>query len=191
VDARLEQGNRLRAERDYPGAIREYSRVIENDPDRLEAYIARGWSRLCAGDPAAETDARAYLDRQGWRDRLSLYMAILGYFGAIQSGKEAQAPTFLDEAIAATTHESWPLPLLRYLRHDMNTETLLKTASTETERTEAHAFAALEFLRRGDRKQAHEHLSWVRDQGAAKSIATDLARATLERMYGSPSSTAR
>ena len=109
-------------------------------------------------------------------------MAVLGYFGAIQSGREATGRTFLDEAIATTTHETWPLPLLRYLRHDMNTESLLKTARTETEQTEAHTFVALEFLRRGDRKKAREHLNWVRDHGVAKSIAADLARATLERL---------
>ncbi len=182
LDGRLEQGNIRRSRGDWQGAILEYNRVIELDPDRVDAYVARGWSRLCAGDAGAEADARAYLNRKGWRDRLSLYMAILGYCGAIQSGKESQASTFLDEAIATTTHVTWPLPLVRYLRHDMNTEALLKRASTETEQTEAHTFAALEFLRRGDRKKAREHLNWVRDHGAAKSIATDLARATLERL---------
>ena len=172
----------LRARGDWHGAILEYDQVIKLDPDRVDVHVARGWSRLCAGDAGAETDARAYLNRKGWRDRLSLYMAILGYFGAIQSGKEAHASTFLDEAIATTTHETWPLPLVHYLRRDMNTESLLKRAGSETEQTEAHTFAALEFLRRGDRKKAREHLNWVRDHGAAKSIATDLAKATLERV---------
>ena len=182
LDGRLEHGNLLRARGDWQGAILEYNRVIELDPNRAEVYLARGWSRLCAGDAGADADARAYLDRKGWRDRLSLYMAVLGYFGAIQSGRDAQAPIFLDQAIATTTHETWPLPLIHYLRHDMNTEALLKRASSETEQTEAHAFVALELLRRGDRKKAREHLNWVRDHGAAKSIATDLAKAALERL---------
>lgn len=182
LDNRLEQGNLLRARGDWRGAIAEYDRVIELDPNRAEVYLARGWSRLCAGAAGADADARAYLDRKGWRDRLSLYMAVLGYFGSIQSGRDTRASTFLDEAIATTTHETWPLPLVRYLRHDINTESLLKTASSETERTEAHTFAALELLRRGDRMKAREHLNWVRDHGAPKSIASDLARATLERI---------
>ena len=88
LDGRLEQGNTLRARGDWKGAIVEYDRVIELDPDRAEVYVARGWSRLCAGTSGAEADARAYLDRKGWRDRLSLYMALLGYFGSIQSGQE-------------------------------------------------------------------------------------------------------
>ncbi|MGC8638586.1 MAG: tetratricopeptide repeat protein [Isosphaeraceae bacterium] len=187
LNGRLEQGNLLRYRGDWRGAILEYNRVLELDPGRVDVYVARGWSKLCAGDAGAEADARAYLSRKGWRDRLSLYMAILGYFGAIQSGKESQASIFLDEAIATTIHETWPSPLVRYLRHDMNTDALLKRASSQTEQTEAHTFAALEWLRRGDRKKAREHLNWVRDHGAAKSIATDLARATLERLDHPPS----
>ena len=40
----------------------------------------------------------------------------------------------------------------------------------------------LELLQRGDLKKAREHLTWVREKGASRSIATDLAKATLERL---------
>jgi hypothetical protein len=59
---------------------------------------------------------------------------------------------------------------------------LLKAAGNDTQKTEAHTFLGLELLNCGDLKQAREHLTWVRDRGASRSIATDLAKATLERI---------
>lgn len=178
----LERGNALRARSDWPGAIEEFSRVIELDRSRAEAHVARGWARLCAGLPGAENDARAFLDLKGWRDRLSPYMALLGALGARRARNDVRAQTFLDEAVAQTAPGTWPLPLLRYLRHDLTTQALLDAATSDTQRTEAHAFAALELLARGDRKAARDHLEWVRDHGTRRSIAADLARATLDRI---------
>jgi tetratricopeptide (TPR) repeat protein len=182
VEAHLEQGSALRSRGDWRGAILEFSRAIEKDPSRADAYVARGWARLCAGDAGAQTDARMYVNQKGWRDRLSPYMAILGFLGSRQAGKESDAQVFLDEAIASAAHEAWPLPVLRYLRHELSTQTLLEAAASETQQTEAHTFVALELLHRGDRKKAREHLNWVRESGAMRSIATDLAKATLARL---------
>lgn len=182
LDEHLERGNALRSRGDWGGAILEFNRVIEKDPSRADAYVARGWARLCAGDAGCEDDARSYLNLKGWRDRLSRYMALLGVFGARQAGKDDDARTLLDEAIASSAQGVWPLPVLRYLRHDANTASVLEAAATETQKTEAHTFVALELLHRGDRKGAREHLNWVRDHGTPRSIAADLAGATRERL---------
>jgi len=177
-----EQGNALRARGDWRGAIAQFDRVIERDPDRAEAYVARGWARLCAGDAGAETDARCYLNLKGWRDRLSAYMALLGFLGSRRDGKENDARMFLDEAMSSSAQTTWPVPVLRFLRHDITANALLEAAASDTQKTEAHAFLALELLQRGDLEKAREHLNWVRDQGASRSIATDLAKSTLERL---------
>ena len=182
LDRLLERGNTLRARGDWGGAILEYNRVIEKDSTRADAYVARGWARLCAGDATCEADARSYLGLKGWRDRLSPYMALLGVLGARQAGRDDAAGTLLDEAIANATPGAWPLPVLRYLRHDFSTASFLEYAVTETQKTEAHTFVALELLHRGNRKGAKEHLNWVRDHGSPRSIAADLASATRERL---------
>ena len=182
LDQHLERGNALRSRGDWGGAILEFNRVIEKDPNRADAYVARGWARLCAGDRGCEADARSYLNLKGWRDRFSPYMALLGVLGARQAGKNDEAQTLLDEAIANSAPGAWPLPVLRYLRHDLNTASLLQAATTDTQKTEAHTFVALELLHRGDRKAAREHLIWVRDHETSRSIAADLASATRERL---------
>jgi tetratricopeptide (TPR) repeat protein len=182
LEARYESGNAKRARRDWQGAIAEYDRILAADPNRAEAYLARGWARLCGGDPGAEHDARAYLKLRGYRDRTSSYMVLLGYLAARRAGKEEDAQAFLDEAKDQISGDAWPQPVLRLFRREISPRSLLGAAKTETQETEAHTFLALDMLNLGDRRGAIEHLVWVRDHGVSRSIATDVARATLERI---------
>ena len=114
LELHLEQGNALRSQGDWKGAIAEFDRVIERDPQRAEAYVARGWARFCAGEAGAQTDARSFLNLKGWRDRLSPYMALLGFLGSRRDGKENDARTFLDEAISSSAQTTWPVPVLAF-----------------------------------------------------------------------------
>ena len=61
------------------GRSLNFTQVIALEPNRSDAYVARGWSRLCAGLPGGENDARAYLQTEGYRTRVSPYMTFLGY----------------------------------------------------------------------------------------------------------------
>ncbi|MFO0887883.1 MAG: tetratricopeptide repeat protein [Isosphaeraceae bacterium] len=182
LELHLERANTMRSRSDWSGAVEEYTEALRLDPRHAEAIVARGWARLCAGSPGAEADARAYLDLKGWKERLSPYMALLGVVAARRAGNDLQAQTLLDEAIAQTPPGAWPSPLLRYMRHDIPTRALLEAATNPTQKAEVHTFAALELLDRGDTRAALQHLRWVRDQGNRRSIAADLARATLERL---------
>jgi tetratricopeptide (TPR) repeat protein len=182
LDTRYESGNAKRARGDWQGSIAEFDRVIAADPNRAEAYLARGWARFCAGEPGAEHDARAYLKLKGYRERTASYMVLLGYLSTKRAGKEVDAQAFLDEARAEIRGDAWPQPVLGLFRRELSPDSLLKAAKTETQETEAHTFLALDMLNLGNRKGAIEHLIWVRDHGVSKSIATDAARATLERI---------
>ena len=55
LELSMQRGSALRQRGDWPGAIAEFSSVIERDPDRVDAYVARGWARLCAGEGALRT----------------------------------------------------------------------------------------------------------------------------------------
>lgn len=182
LDARYESGNAKRERGDWRGAIAEFDRVISADPNRAEAYLARGWAKFCGGEAGAEHDARAYLKLKGYRDRTSSYMVLLGYVSAKRAGKEEDAQAFLDEAKPEVRSDAWPQPILRLFRREISPTSLLNAAKNETQETEAHTFLALDMLNLGNRKGAIEHLIWVRDHGVSRSIATDVARATLERI---------
>jgi tetratricopeptide (TPR) repeat protein len=175
-------GNSRRSSGDWSGAIAEYSRAIEADPKNAEALAFRGWSRACAGEPGAESDARAWLDLNGWRDPFAPYMALLGVVAARQAGRAPAASDFLDEALANTHPPAWPAPLFRYLKRTTPSTDLLSAADSPDKQTEAHTVIALDLLHRGEPGAAVEHLRWVRDHGLDRSIAKDLALETLRRL---------
>ncbi len=177
-----------RQEGDWRGALTDYDRAVAIDPKRADLYVARGWSRLCAGAEWADNDARAYLALRGWHEPLSPYMALLAILGARGTPREAQARRLVDEALANLRGRTWPVPILRYFRGDLDEAGLLRAAGGDKFQTEAHAFLGLDRLQAGDRTAALSHLQWAREHGAPGSIATDVARAALGRIETRPES---
>ena len=180
--ADFERANSRRSTGDWPGAIAAYTETLRGDPNHADAYSLRGWSRLCAGEPGAEDDARAALDRKGWRDPFAPYLALLGIFAARAAGHEEAASVFLQEALANTRPPTWPSPLFRYLRRTISSTALLADADDPNKATEARAVIGQDLFLRGERGAAAEHLRWVAEQGADGSIARDLAKETLRRI---------
>lgn len=170
---------------DWRGAVADLDQAIAAEPKRADLYIARGWSRLCADLDGAEIDARAYLNLKGWGDPAAGYMAILGTLAHRRAGRDtdAYAYAFLEEALAKLPHQdAWPKPALLFLNGDLAGEALIERAGNHVQRAEARAFLALDLLRQNKTKEAREHLEWVRDHATDRSIAADLARATLSRV---------
>jgi tetratricopeptide (TPR) repeat protein len=177
-----DRGNSLRASGDWSGAEAEFTRAVELDPKQGEAYALRGWSRLCAGDaPGAEADARAWLGLKGWRDGFAPYMALLGTLAAREGGRAMAAEAFLDEALANTHPETWPAPILRYLKGTLTAESLLSASDDTKKLTESRAVIGADLLARGRPATAAVHLKWAAERGVERSIARDLARASLLR----------
>ena len=179
----LQEGRSLQAAGDWPAAVSAFDQAVAADPRRAETYIARGWSRLCADVDGAEVDARAYLNLQGWGDPASPYMAMLGVLAERRAGRDPAAYAFLEEALAKLPRrDEWPRPALLHLNGDLADAALLEAAANDVQRTEAHTLVALALLRRGKSGEAREHLSWVGSHAVDRSVAADLARATLARL---------
>ena len=109
-------------------------------------------------------------------------MALLAILGARGTPRETAARRLLDEALVNLNGRSWPVPILRYFRGDLEQATLLRDADGARQQTEAHAFLGLDRLQAGDRTAALAHLQWAREHGAPGSIAADVARAALGRI---------
>jgi tetratricopeptide (TPR) repeat protein len=181
-----ERANARRESGDWLGALADYDRAVAIDPKRAETYAARGWARLAAGFEWADNDARAYLALRGWNDGLSPYMALLAVLGARGTAREPAARRLLDEAVANLPRQAWPLPILRYFQGELTEAALLQAAAGIRQQTEAHAFLGLHRLQAGSRPASLTHLQWVCDHGSPGSIATDVARATLNRVASIP-----
>ena len=109
-------------------------------------------------------------------------MAILAALGARGTSREVEARRLLDEAVANRPRRTWPGPLLRYFRREIDENALLRTAAGSRQIAEAHAFIGLDRLQSGDRSTARPHLEYARDHGAPGSIAADVARAAINRI---------
>ena len=183
VDAFLERGRARQAEGDWTGAIAEYDRAVSADPRRADVYIARGWSRLCADVDGAEIDAHAYLNLKGWGDPASSYMALLGALGARRAGRDPEAYKFLEDALSKLPRQdAWPKAALLYLNGDLSDRDFLAKAGNDVQKAEVHTILALDLIRNGKPDDARVHLEWVADHAVDRSIAADLARATLARL---------
>jgi tetratricopeptide (TPR) repeat protein len=177
-----DRANARREGGDWAGALADYDRAISLQPRRADLYVARGWARLGSGAEWADNDARAYLALKGWRDPFSPYMAILAVLGARGTPREAEARRLLDEAIANSPRRAWPIPVVHYLRGDIDETALLRAADGVRQQAEAHAFIGLDRLQSGDRDRALPDLQYARDHGRSGGIAADVARAVIDRI---------
>ena len=172
----------LRARGDWSGAVASYGKALEADPDNFESLAFRGWSRLIAGESGAADDARLWLDRKGWRDPFAPYMALLGVLAARGENHPDIAEIFLDEALANTRPPAWPAPVFRYLKHTIPAADLVSSADTPDHQAEAHVVIGLDLYLGRQPLAATDPLRRAAAQGSERSIARDLARATLARI---------
>lgn len=180
-----ERGNIRRASGDWSGAVEEYTRALAADPRSADALALRGWARLCASETGADADARAWFTRSTWRHPLAPSVALMGVLAARRDGRDEAASVFLDEALANLRPDVWPAPVFRYLKGQSSIEDLLAAAGPGG-KTLAHAVIGFDLRLRGYRDAAIGHLEQARDDQADRTIARDLAIATLGQFAARP-----
>jgi tetratricopeptide (TPR) repeat protein len=181
VSSHYQLANASRERGDWLIALKEYDRVLATKPDQTDAYVARGWTRLCAGAEGAADDAHAYCTRKGWGDPFTPYMAVLEALALSSPASHFARRKALNDSIGHLNARAWPTPVLHYLRGDLNEMTLLRDAIGPRQQSEAHAFLGIERMRSGETAQGTFHLRKAIELGSAGSIATDISRAMLDR----------
>ncbi len=119
--------------------------------------------------------AHAYVDLRSWSDPEAMTAAIIGSMGAIRAEHRDDADPLLDDAGKPLHDTDWPKPILKYLKRFIDEKTLIEAAATNDQKSEAHAYLAIELSFAGKRVQAAEQLEWLVKNGNKRSLSYDLA----------------
>jgi tetratricopeptide (TPR) repeat protein len=168
----------------YEEAIDSWTRFLEIVPNGPEALTKRTWNYLYAGghDREAAADARQYLEAHGWRTDHSTFMVILANLSYRGAGMDQEAQAILDEGATKANTNSWPYPIVRYLKSEISADELLRLAIDNDKRTEAHAYMGLALRLKGERDQARTNFEWVKEYGNKRYYEYPLAVEELKRL---------
>ena len=162
-------------------SFKDYDEAVRLDPNDAHAFNNRSVAQMLDRRPKATDGFRTVLDQQGWKGDLSTYAVIVGHLAARQAGDDAAAKKFLTDS-AGKLAENWPYPVVQFLRGDIEEAALLKLATDDDKRTEAHCFLGMDHALKGRKDEALSHFRWVKDHGTASFMEYTMAVAELERL---------
>jgi lipoprotein NlpI len=123
---------------------------------------------------------QAVIDLQGWKGDHAPFALVLGHFALRLAGDEPAAKRFLS-ASAGKLADTWPYPVVQFLRGEIDEAALLKLA-TDDKRTEARCYLGLDHALKGRKDEALAHFRWVKEHGRADFTGHIIAVAELERL---------
>jgi tetratricopeptide (TPR) repeat protein len=166
------------AKKDYEQAIKDCDEAVRFNPKDAYAVFMRGTARSAReeyGKAIKDCDEAIRLDSK------SPYPVILGHLAARQAGDEMAAKRFLKDSVGKLD-ETWPYPVVQFLRGDIDEASLLKLSTVDDKRTDAHCFLGMDHAIKGRKREALAHFRWVKEHGRTDFFAYTIAVAELERL---------
>jgi tetratricopeptide (TPR) repeat protein len=185
VDAFNNRGNAWRDKQDYDRAIQDYNDAIHLEPNYTIAIYNRGltWS-LKKDYEKAKNDYNQVSQqcevaiRKGQRSPSNV---LIGHLAATQAGDEPAAERFLKDSVGKV-EETWPYPVVQFLRGDIDEAALLKLSTEDAKRTEARCVLGMHHAIKGHKDEALAHFRWVKEHGDTTYIAYTVAVTELRRL---------
>ncbi len=177
--------------KEYDRAAADYGDAIRLDPKNAHAYYGQAMTLLLARRKGAADSARAGLEAGGWRGYWPIYTVIVGHLAALQAGDGDRAKALLDSTAARCDRETWPYPIVRHLRGELDEPGLLAAATDDDKRTEAHNYVGIAMLLKGRKEAARKHFEWVKKHGVSSNYSYTIAMAELERLEEKPRAAGR
>jgi len=111
----------------------------------------------------------------------SLSNVLFGHLAARQTGNEPAVKRFLKDSVGKL-NETWPYPVIQFLRGDIDEAALLKVSTDDDKRTEARCVLGMEHAIKGRSGEALAEFRWVKELGNTALLAYTIAVAELERL---------
>jgi tetratricopeptide (TPR) repeat protein len=169
------------AKKEYDKAIKDCDEVIRLNPKDAGAHYSRSVAQLLDRRVKAIDGFQAVLELQNWKGEKSPYAVILGHLAARQAGNEPAAKRFLTDS-AGKLNETWPFPVIQFLRGDIDETALLKLSTDNDKRTEACCFLGMDHAIKRRKNEALAHFAWVKEHGNQANIEYTIALAELARL---------
>jgi lipoprotein NlpI len=176
------RGNAWWAKKEFDKAIQDYDVAVRIDPKYVLAFRGRGfaWFYKEEYDKAIQD-----FDEVIRLDPKEAYAVIYGHFAARRVADRAAATRFLNDS-ASNLNESWPYPVVRFLRGEIDESQLLKRADNGDKRTEARCYLGLDHAIKRHQSEASAYFRWVKGHGNPTFIEHTIAVAELERLEWAP-----
>jgi tetratricopeptide (TPR) repeat protein len=174
------RGNAWSAKKEYERAIADFDQAIRLDSKSTYPHFNRSVAWMILRRAEAGDGFKTVLELEQGKGGHSTYAVILGHLAAKQTGNEADARWFLDQA-AQLDASAWPFPVVKFLRGELN-EVGLLTLAVDDKRTVARCVLGLDQLLRGHKDEALAHFRWVRDHGTTNNADYTIALAELDRL---------
>lgn len=177
-------------ERDNDAFI-AYSKAMRLEPREAQYYLSSSHValRLRRGLPAA-LQAQSYLRLQGWDEESSPYAAINSYFGFRLAKQPEKAQKVLEDAVLKLEAGVWGRDIFRYLRREISADELLKLATDNDKKTEAHGYIGFDLMLDEKTAEALPHYKWVQANGNKDFTEYSLVLAELKRLEAASSQAA-
>ncbi len=178
------RGGAWLAKREYDKAMADFELAHRLDPASNFADFNRVYVLFAARRDGVIDGAKRFLDRRGWREYHSTYVAIIGHLAALRSGQTSQAETFLNDAALLGNRSTWPYPVVKYLRGEIDEAKVLAAANDDGKMTEARCYLGLKLIQEKQEAAALAHLRWVAEHGDPGFLEYGVALAEIGRLTG-------
>jgi lipoprotein NlpI len=182
--ARNNRGGAWLAKKEYDKAIADYTEAQRLDPTYASADFNRIYLLFATRRDGVVEGTKRFLEIRGWRGYHSTHVVIMGHLAALRSGQTSQARTFLDEAAARCDTSTWPYPVVKYLRGEIDEAKLLAAATDNEKMTEARCYLGLKMIQQQQKEAALAYLHWVAEHGDPSFLENTVALAEIDRLTG-------
>ncbi len=161
-------------------AVKDLNEILRLRPKSVSALMLRGICSIISRDTNQMiTDGKAVMDNETITTDKGMHGALLAYDGLLRSDRKVEANAFLNDCMEKAPKDKWPYQIFQFIKGEIDKDALLKAASSQQEKEDAHAWAGILALRNGDKENANSELLWCKESGDCKNLSYVMLAAAL------------